>query len=139
MKFKKYNIIFKVKFLYIKKGFIYYSIVKYSSGISIRSVCWRGDKILAGTHDSEVFEVEVRDRENPLPLTQGHGEGELWGLCVNDGTIATCGDDCSVRFVFTVLYVKKKVLLYLLTYLAFVAVMILFQSLILLYQILISF
>jgi len=68
-----------------------------SEGISIRSVCWRGDKILAGTHDSEVFEVEVRDRENPLPLTQGHGEGELWGLCVNGGTIATCGDDCSVR------------------------------------------
>ena len=63
---------------------------------------------MAGTHDSEVFEVEVRDRENPLPLTQGHGEGELWGLCVNGGTIATCGDDCSVRFIFTVLYVEKK-------------------------------
>ena len=63
---------------------------------------------MAGTHDSEVFEVEVRDRENPLPLTQGHGEGELWGLCVNDGTIATCGDDCSVRFYIYCFVCLKK-------------------------------
>uniref|UniRef100_A0A3Q4I110 HELP domain-containing protein n=1 Tax=Neolamprologus brichardi TaxID=32507 RepID=A0A3Q4I110_NEOBR len=50
------------------------------SGLSIRSVCWKADRILAGTQDSEIFEVMVRDRDKPVLLMQGHSEGELWAL-----------------------------------------------------------
>ncbi|TKS67941.1 Echinoderm microtubule-associated protein-like 6 [Collichthys lucidus] len=46
-------------------------------GLSIRSVCWKADRILAGTQDSEIFEVMVRDRDKPVLLMQGHSEGEL--------------------------------------------------------------
>ena len=38
-------------------------------GLSVRSVCWRGDHILVGTQDSEIFEIVVHERNKPfLPL-----------------------------------------------------------------------
>ncbi|XP_071235743.1 echinoderm microtubule-associated protein-like 6 isoform X1 [Salvelinus alpinus] len=68
-------------------------------GLSIRSVCWRADRILAGTQDSEIFEVMVRDRDKPLLIIQGHCEGELWALDVHPKKplAVTGSDDRSVR------------------------------------------
>ncbi|XP_075902321.1 echinoderm microtubule-associated protein-like 6 [Nelusetta ayraudi] len=68
-------------------------------GLSIRSVCWRADRILAGTQDSEIFEVMVRERDKPLLIMQGHGEGELWALDLHHKKpLAVSGsDDRSVR------------------------------------------
>uniref|UniRef100_A0AAQ4S2U2 EMAP like 6 n=1 Tax=Gasterosteus aculeatus aculeatus TaxID=481459 RepID=A0AAQ4S2U2_GASAC len=70
-------------------------------GLSIRSVCWRADRILAGTQDSEIFEVMVRDRDKPLLIMQGHSEGELWALDVHPKKplAVTGSDDRSVRSV----------------------------------------
>ncbi|XP_013768907.1 echinoderm microtubule-associated protein-like 6 [Pundamilia nyererei] len=63
-------------------------------GLSIRSVCWRADRILAGTQDSEIFEVMVRDRDKPLLIMQGHSEGELWALDVHPKKpLAVTGSD----------------------------------------------
>ncbi|XP_030627441.1 echinoderm microtubule-associated protein-like 6 isoform X2 [Chanos chanos] len=68
-------------------------------GLSIRSVCWKADRILAGTQDSEIFEVMVRDRDKPLLIMQGHSEGELWALHVHPKKplAVTGSDDRSVR------------------------------------------
>ncbi|XP_061843886.1 echinoderm microtubule-associated protein-like 6 isoform X4 [Nerophis lumbriciformis] len=68
-------------------------------GLSIRSVCWKADRILAGTQDSEIFEVMVRDRDKPVLLMQGHSEGELWALDLHpkQPVAATGSDDRSVR------------------------------------------
>uniref|UniRef100_A0A8C1S5M0 EMAP like 6 n=1 Tax=Cyprinus carpio TaxID=7962 RepID=A0A8C1S5M0_CYPCA len=68
-------------------------------GLSIRSVCWRADRILAGTQDSEIFEVMVRDRDKPLLIMQGHSEGELWALDLHpkQPLAVTGSDDRSVR------------------------------------------
>ncbi|XP_061084047.1 echinoderm microtubule-associated protein-like 6 isoform X1 [Conger conger] len=68
-------------------------------GLSIRSVCWKADRILAGTQDSEIFEVMVRDRDKPLLIMQGHCEGELWALHVHPKKplAVTGSDDRSVR------------------------------------------
>ena len=68
-------------------------------GLTVRSVCWMGDMILAGTQNGEIFELSLQRRENPLPLTLGHSEGELWGLSVHPTKqiAATASDDCSVR------------------------------------------
>ncbi|XP_053730292.1 echinoderm microtubule-associated protein-like 6 isoform X1 [Synchiropus splendidus] len=68
-------------------------------GLSIRSVCWRADRILAGTQDSEIFEVMVRDRDKPVLIMQGHSEGELWALDVHPKKplAVTGSDDRSVR------------------------------------------
>uniref|UniRef100_A0A3Q2VUR1 EMAP like 6 n=1 Tax=Haplochromis burtoni TaxID=8153 RepID=A0A3Q2VUR1_HAPBU len=66
--------------------------------LSIRSVCWKADRILAGTQDSEIFEVMVRDRDKPVLLMQGHSEGELWALDVHpkQPVAVTGSDDRSV-------------------------------------------
>uniref|UniRef100_A0A3P9CEE7 Uncharacterized protein n=1 Tax=Maylandia zebra TaxID=106582 RepID=A0A3P9CEE7_9CICH len=37
------------------------------SGLSIRSVCWRADRILAGTQDSEIFEVRKKTKPHAVP------------------------------------------------------------------------
>ncbi|KAI9545572.1 Echinoderm microtubule-associated protein-like 6 [Dissostichus eleginoides] len=72
-------------------------------GLSIRSVCWKADRILAGTQDSEIFEVMVRDRDKPVLLMQGHSEGELWALDLHpkQPVAVTGSDDRSVRWVTT--------------------------------------
>ncbi|XP_063080185.1 echinoderm microtubule-associated protein-like 5 [Engraulis encrasicolus] len=68
-------------------------------GLSVRSVCWRGDHILVGTQDSEIFEVVVHDRSKPFLIMQGHCEGELWALAVHPSKplAMTGSDDRSVR------------------------------------------
>lgn len=69
-------------------------------GLSVRSVCWRGDHILVGTQDSEIFEVVVHDRTKPFLIMQGHCEGELWALAVHPTKplAVTGSDDRSVRY-----------------------------------------
>ncbi|KAK7903892.1 hypothetical protein WMY93_016499 [Mugilogobius chulae] len=68
-------------------------------GLSVRSVCWRGDHILVGTQDSEIFEIVVHDRNKPFLIMQGHCEGELWALAVHPTKplAMTGSDDRSVR------------------------------------------
>ncbi|XP_036071655.1 echinoderm microtubule-associated protein-like 6 isoform X3 [Oryzias melastigma] len=68
-------------------------------GLSIRSVFWKADRILAGTQDSEIFEVMVRDRDKPILLMQAHSEGELWALALHpkQPVAVTGSDDRSVR------------------------------------------
>lgn len=69
------------------------------SGLSIRSVCWKADRLLAGTQDSEIFEVIVRERDKPMLILQGHCEGELWALALHPKKplAVTGSDDRSVR------------------------------------------
>ncbi|XP_074248945.1 echinoderm microtubule-associated protein-like 5 isoform X5 [Saimiri boliviensis] len=68
-------------------------------GLSVRSVCWRGDHILVGTQDSEIFEIVVQERNKPFLIMQGHCEGELWALAVHPTKplAVTGSDDRSVR------------------------------------------
>ncbi|EHB11852.1 Echinoderm microtubule-associated protein-like 5, partial [Heterocephalus glaber] len=68
-------------------------------GLSVRSVCWRGDHILVGTQDSEIFEIVVHERNKPFLIMQGHCEGELWALAAhpNKPLAVTGSDDRSVR------------------------------------------
>ncbi|KAL7992619.1 hypothetical protein Chor_016875 [Crotalus horridus] len=70
-----------------------------SGGLSVRSVCWRGDHILVGTQDSEIFEIVVHERNKPFLIMQGHCEGELWALAVHPTKplAVTGSDDRSVR------------------------------------------
>ena len=74
-------------------------LVHASAGLSIRSVCWRADRVLAGTQDSEIFEVMVRERDKPVLLMQGHSDGELWALDLHpkQAVAVTGSDDRSVR------------------------------------------
>lgn len=76
-----------------------YLIHLFSSGLSIRSVCWKADRLLAGTQDSEIFEVIVRERDKPMLILQGHCEGELWALALHPKKplAVTGSDDRSVR------------------------------------------
>ena len=42
----------------------------FSLGLSVRSVCWGGEKILAGTNGGEIFEISAADKEKPMTLVQ---------------------------------------------------------------------
>ncbi|TRY96368.1 hypothetical protein DNTS_033743 [Danionella cerebrum] len=76
-------------------------------GLSIRSVCWRADRILAGTQDSEIFEVMVRDRDKPLLIMQGHSEGELWALDLHPKQpLAVTGSDDRSEAVRSVSFIN---------------------------------
>lgn len=73
--------------------------IHFRLGLSVRSVCWRGDHILVGTQDSEIFEIVVHERKKPFLIMQGHCEGELWALAVHPTKplAVTGSDDRSVR------------------------------------------
>eukprot|EP00795_Rhopilema_esculentum_P003114 gene3114-1413_t len=68
-------------------------------GLSVRSVCWGGEKILAGTNGGEIFEITAADKDKPITLVQGHAEGELWALACHPRKqlFVTGSDDKSVR------------------------------------------
>ena len=38
--------------------------------LQIRSVCWKGEKMLAGTRDSEIFEISIDSKNTPVCITQ---------------------------------------------------------------------
>ncbi|PNI66240.1 EML6 isoform 4 [Pan troglodytes] len=80
------------------------------SGLSIRSVCWKADRLLAGTQDSEIFEVIVRERDKPMLILQGHCEGELWALALHPKKplAVTGSDDRSVRDMTEVVHIKDR-------------------------------
>ena len=69
-------------------------------GLVVRSVCWSGEKVLAGTKSSEVYEVSVQDQTHPLLLVSGHAEGELWALATHpaQNIFATASDDKTIRY-----------------------------------------
>ncbi|EGV91908.1 Echinoderm microtubule-associated protein-like 5 [Cricetulus griseus] len=79
-------------------------------GLSVRSVCWRGDHILVGTQDSEIFEIVVHERNKPFLIMQGHCEGELWALAVHPTKplAVTGSDDRSVRDMTEVVHIKDR-------------------------------
>ncbi len=79
-------------------------------GIVVRSVCWGGERVLAGTRDGEVLEVVVSDRAHPRLVTGGHSEGELWALATHPSqdVFATGSDDKTIRYSVCLLaYVLK--------------------------------
>lgn len=95
----KINFQFKLHFITVALTFTILVFNVLFTGLSVRSVCWRGDHILVGTQDSEIFEIVVHERNKPFLLMQGHCEGELWALAVHPTKplAVTGSDDRSVR------------------------------------------
>ena len=95
----KINFQFKLHFITVALTFTILVLNVLFTGLSVRSVCWRGDHILVGTQDSEIFEIVVHERNKPFLLMQGHCEGELWALAVHPTKplAVTGSDDRSVR------------------------------------------
>lgn len=95
----KINFQFKLLFITVALTFTILVFNVLFTGLSVRSVCWRGDHILVGTQDSEIFEIVVHERNKPFLLMQGHCEGELWALAVHPTKplAVTGSDDRSVR------------------------------------------
>lgn len=95
----KINFQFKLHFINVALTFTILVFNVLFTGLSVRSVCWRGDHILVGTQDSEIFEIVVHERNKPFLLMQGHCEGELWALAVHPTKplAVTGSDDRSVR------------------------------------------
>ena len=51
-----------------------------ATGLCVRSVCWEGEKVLAGTKDSEVFEIELQSQDNPRVIVQVRYQSDEWRL-----------------------------------------------------------
>ena len=64
----------------------------------IRSVCWLVRTILVGTHDSELFEIDI-EAGAPNLLLQGHRAGKVSGLHTHPSkrVFVTGGADQTVR------------------------------------------
>lgn len=99
IKDKKVNFQLRLHFITVALTFTILVLNVLFTGLSVRSVCWRGDHILVGTQDSEIFEIVVHERNKPFLLMQGHCEGELWALAVHPTKplAVTGSDDRSVR------------------------------------------
>lgn len=99
IKYMKINFQLRLHFITVALTFTILVLNVLLTGLSVRSVCWRGDHILVGTQDSEIFEIVVHERNKPFLLMQGHCEGELWALAVHPTKplAVTGSDDRSVR------------------------------------------
>lgn len=99
IKYMKINFQLRLHFITVALTFTILVLNVLFTGLSVRSVCWRGDHILVGTQDSEIFEIVVHERNKPFLLMQGHCEGELWALAVHPTKplAVTGSDDRSVR------------------------------------------